>query len=261
MSPSISKGEKVIIDTNFYLHNTIQRNDVIAFYYPQQLDIKINLKTPYISRCIAIAGDTFSIKNKEVFINHLKAANPPALKFRYKCFTSEQISENTKNKYTIETDDIYLNKLVEYNNKKLYIIDLNPYNIHKLTKAQIFDSIQEFNPSEFNPSEILFPFAHKTQDWNLNNYGSIWIPKKANTIKLDPNMIEIYGQTILNYEDNKGSSVKDNKLTINGIVLHEYTFKKNYYFMMGDNRSNSADSRYWGFVPEDHIIGKARKIH
>ena len=96
-----------------------------------------------------------------------------------------------------------------------------------------------------------------TLDWNRDNYGPLRVPKKGETIQLTAENIMLYRDLIENYEHNDKVEVNGSTVIINGKPATQYTFKQDYYFMMGDNRNNSADSRYWGFVPEDHIVGKA----
>jgi signal peptidase I len=235
----------------------IKNNDIVVFNYPAELDLPVDLKTNYIKRCVAIPGDTLSVQNKQLFINGIAAQNPPAMQFKYKCYTNNPISERIRKKYTIHSYDMYLNDIINMGSKTGYLLDISPATANKLREAKIFDSIVPINHDELDQSQLLFPFARKTQHWTNDNYGPLWVPKAGVTIKLDSNMVEMYGQTIMNYEGDKTVEQAGDKLKIDGKLVSEYTFKQDYYFMMGDNRHNSSDCRVWGFVPEDHIVGKA----
>jgi signal peptidase I len=104
--------------------------------------------------------------------------------------------------------------------------------------------------------EALFP-SRNSKGWNRDNYGPITIPKEGMTIEINDSTLALYGETIKEYDHNENVAYDTAQLLIAGQPVKQYTFKQNYYFMMGDNRHNSLDSRYWGFVPEDHIVGKA----
>lgn len=239
----------------------IKNNDIVVFNYPAELDLPVDLKTNYIKRCIAIPGDTLKIVNKQVYINGKAAANPPKMQHVYKCFIKKELSPQTFNryrvKYQIHAYDIFFDEPKPMGNTMCYFISLSASTVEKLKENKAFDSIQTFSWNELEQTQALFPFARKTHYWENDNYGPLWVPKAGATIKLDADMVEMYGQTILNYEGDKTVELAGDKLKINGKVVSEYTFKQDYYFMMGDNRHNSSDCRVWGFVPEDHIVGKA----
>ncbi len=139
-----------------------------------------------------------------------------------------------------------------------YMLPLTKENYEKIAKfSNVTDVKPEYaNAGEFDPS--IFPYS-ETLKWNLDNFGPVWIPSKGTTVKIDTSNICLYERIIDVYENND-LRIEGDKIFINNVPADSYTFKMDYYWMMGDNRHRSADSRYWGFVPEDHIVGKPKFI-
>jgi len=145
------------------------------------------------------------------------------------------------------------------------MIGTNTYQIglsdDELVQLKMLPNVKSIQPSpltDYDKSPFLFPYV-ANNGWTVDDYGPVWIPKKGATIQLTPDNIILYKRCIVTYEGNKFEE-KNGQYFINGQPATSYTFKMDYYWMMGDNRHNSLDSRFWGFVPEDHIVGKASLI-
>jgi signal peptidase I len=225
----------------------IKNNDVVVFNHPPEDNYPTDLKTNYIKRCIGIAGDVIEIKNQQISINGKAIENPPLMQTSYDIQTSGEINERVFKKFDI-TDII--------TSQRGYIVNTTP-ETSKILKTEI-DVIKTVTPivnERGMASEQVYPMAEGF-DWSIDNFGPLEIPKKGKTITLDKKNMALYGKVIVKYDGNKNAEIKEDKLWIDGKEVKEYTFQQNYYFMMGDNRHNSLDSRIWGFVPEDHILGK-----
>ncbi|MDB5261305.1 MAG: aminodeoxychorismate synthase, partial [Adhaeribacter sp.] len=138
-----------------------------------------------------------------------------------------------------------------------YAVHTTPQTAKELASLGFIKRVEIIKDTAGYADPAIFPFMPLQYKWNKDNFGPLYIPKEGDNIKLDSLTIPLYETIIRRHEGNKNVEVKANTITIDGKVQTSYTFKQNYYFMMGDNRHNSADSRYWGFVPADHIVGKA----
>ena len=258
----------------------VKREDVVVFNVPgiaenqtdmnrydtaSWIDYPVDLKTNYIKRCVGIPGDTLTIKDRQVYANGAPLADPPDMQYEYTLTATEIISDKTFAKWGVDFHEVPSPTVTK--NGVYHSLAISPgMREHILAqKNPLVKSIEltPRNATRRRPEDLLFPyrssrtFVNNYDKWTEDNFGPVWIPAEGATIAINDSTLQLYGRTIVLYDHNDDAKIEKGKLIIDGKEVTTYTFNQNYYFMMGDNRHNSLDSRFWGFVPEDHIVGKA----
>ncbi len=274
---------------------SIKNNDIVVFNWPADADdIPIDKKMNYIKRCIGIPGDTVSMINQQVFIDSdtaylPKTANPQYsyyvkikteywpltkkdidyLKEQYdiKYLSQQQQTDNDRGEVFVAGNQILAmfisNNALDEFSKEAFVEDVIPIQHDKgdITEDDYKRRYNNPNDPVVRDRNVLFPEVNfstfdESINWTVDNFGPIYVPKKGVSITLTPENINTYKRVIEYYEGNELEIVGADKFIINGEETNVYTPQMDYYWMMGDNRHNSQDSRFWGFVPENHIVGR-----
>jgi signal peptidase I len=236
----------------------LKRGDAVVFNVPpislnEGIDYPADLKNNYVKRCVAVAGDRLEIRNRQVIVNGVPLPNPPNMKFSYLVVSRDEINKRNLTSMDLDHDDYYFLGRAQ-DDRAVYRMFLTEDQAERI-KAESYVTSLQIDTNTYSSPDRIFPSIYSTT-WTGDNYGALVIPKKGMSIAINDTTLSTYGEVIRLYENNAHVSISNGTLMLDKRPVTQYTFKQNYYFMMGDNRHNSLDSRYWGFVPEDHIVGK-----
>ncbi len=227
---------------------SIGNNDVVVFNHPADpIDRPVDKRENYIKRCLAIPGDTFELRDARVYINNARLPDPPDAQHFYRVKSDDPLSAGRLERLGI----------TDWGEKQpgVYLMAMTADRAESLETVRGITDVDKRISQKSAGDRHIFPH-HRAYPWNQDNMGPLYVPEKGATVEINMHNIPLYERIISVYEGHD-LRIEDDAIYINDEMATSYTFEMDYYWMVGDYRHNSEDSRYWGFVPEDHIVGRA----
>ncbi|WP_452228820.1 MULTISPECIES: signal peptidase I [unclassified Lacinutrix] len=245
----------------------IKRNDIVVFNWPIDTSYSMSVahpdrnyhkpidkKTNYVKRCVGLPGDSLSVRDGYVFINGKQNELPDRAKLQFSYLVKTKNNQDFNLQYLHDRYGMNPNRVGKVDQDVYKFMGIYKGDLEKFKNNPKVDQIIPLKEEEGKRNPGIFPHD-PNYNWNNDYFGNLYIPEKGKTVDLNLNVLPIYKRIITEYENNT-LQVKGNQIFINDALATNYTFKQDYYWLMGDNRHDSQDSRTWGFVPFDHVVGK-----